>query len=151
MRTTWVLVADSTRARLFEAVTATGPLREIESLVHPASRLHERDINTDSPGRSFDSGGQGRHAMGQAVGAKEHEAETFVREISRRLERARENGELKQLIVIAAPGLLGLLRKHMTADTARLITLELDKNITQMEASDLRAHLPQRLPRLGGA
>ncbi|MEA3412038.1 MAG: host attachment protein [Pseudomonadota bacterium] len=149
MRTTWVLVADSTRARLMEAENAIGPLREIETLVHPESRLHERDINTDSPGRAFDSGGQGRHAMGQHVGAKEHEAGTFVRDISHRLDRGRKSGDLKQLVIVAAPALLGLLRKHMSAETARLITLELDKNITQMDISELRAHLPERLPQLG--
>jgi protein required for attachment to host cells len=149
MKTTWVLVADSTRARLLEAENPIGPLNEIETLVHPESRLHERDINSDSPGRAFDSGGQGRHAMGQTVGAKEHEAGTFVRDILQRLDRGRESGDLKQLIIVAAPALLGLLRKHMSTETARLITLELDKNITQMGSSELRAHLPERLPQLG--
>jgi hypothetical protein len=37
----------------------------------------------------------------------------------------------------------------MSTETARLITLELDKNITQMGPSELRAHLPERLPQLG--
>ena len=57
MKRTWVLVADSCRARIFSADKSNGPISEIETLAHPEARLHERDITSDVPGHSFSSHG----------------------------------------------------------------------------------------------
>lgn len=148
MKSTWVVVTDSTRARILKADNAVGPLSEIETLVHPESRLHERDLISDAPGRAFDRAGQGRHAMGQQVSPKEHEVEAFVRQVAERLEQAREQGQLEQLILVAPPAVLGKLRKALTHELARLVTLEVDKNLTRLGPQEIRGHLPERLPPL---
>ena len=148
MKNTWVLVADSSRARIFLAANARGSLREIETLTHPASRLHEQQLTSDLPGRTFDSFGQGRHAKDLQVDPKQHEALIFVKQISDRLDKAREEGELDQLIIIAAPALLGMMRKQLSPTTAALVTLEMDKNITLLNAKEIRQHLPTELPQL---
>ncbi len=148
MKSTWVVVADSTRARILKADNAVGPLSELETLVHPESRLHERDLISDAPGRAFDRAGQGRHAMGQQVSPKEHEIEAFTRQVAERLDHARENGELEQLIIVAPPSVLGKLRKALPQEVSRLVTLEVDKNLTRLSPGEIRAHLPERLPPL---
>jgi protein required for attachment to host cells len=148
MKSTWVVVADSTRARILKADNAVSPLSEIETLVHPESRLHERDLISDAPGRAFDRAGQGRHAMGQQVSPKEHEVEAFVRQVAERLEQARDQGELEQLIIVAPPNVLGKLRKALPHEVARLVTLEVDKNLSKLSPQEIRGHLPERLPPL---
>ncbi len=148
MKPTWVVVADSTRARILLADNAIGPLREIETLVHPESRLHEQELTTDLPGRTFDSGGQGRHAMSQPVDPKHQERIEFAKELAHHLDDARRRGELRQLIVVASPQVLGELRKALPPETARLVTYELDKNLAQMTVDEIRRHLPERLPSL---
>jgi protein required for attachment to host cells len=148
MKTTWVLVANSTRARILEADKAIGPLNEVEALVHPEGRLHERDLTSDLPGRAFDSAGQGRHAMEQPVDPKQQEMITFARFLAQRLDEAREQGEFKQLIIVAAPALLGRLRKSLSPETARRVSYELDKNISLLRPEEIRQHLPERLPSL---
>ncbi len=85
MTKTWVLVADNSRARIFLAETRNGPLLEIEALAHPESRLHAQELTSDLPGRAFDSGGQGRHAMELEVEPKQHEVHAFAKQISDRL------------------------------------------------------------------
>ncbi len=146
MNTTWVLVADSSRARIFTATSAIASLEEIETLAHPEGRLHEQDITSDLPGRSFDSHGQGRHAMGAKVEPKQQEQIAFARRLCDRIERARDQGDYKQLILVTTPALLGLLRKQMSSDTAKRVTHEVVKNITQLSAEQIRQHLPERLP-----
>ena len=48
MPVTWIVVADSSRARIFSKNGRT-PLREEAGFIHPESRLHEQDLTSDAP------------------------------------------------------------------------------------------------------
>lgn len=150
MNTTWVLVADSSRARIFKTDGPRAELQEIETLAHPESRLHEQNLTSDLPGKTFDSHGQGRHAMEPKMSPKQQERLSFVNQICDRLDDAVGKGWVQQLILVASPSLLGLLRKHVSTDTEKRITYQLDKNITQLSAEQIRQRLPERLPQLTG-
>ena len=148
MKKTWILVADSARARILLAESAKGALRELEDLAHPEGRMHESELTTDLPGRSFDSAGQGRHAMEQPVSPSEQEQIRFAKQLADRLEQARENGEYRQLILVAPPAFLGYLRKQLTPDVEKRVSFELDKDLARMSAGEIRDHLPEYLPSL---
>jgi len=145
MSAIWIAVADAARARLLESESPTGELREIAAFTHPEARLREQDLTSDLPGRAFDSGGEGRHAMENRHSPKENEADTFAQELAAHLERGRTEHRFGHLILIAAPAFLGRLRKHLSSETAACVTLELDKDLTQFDAATLRQHLPERL------
>jgi protein required for attachment to host cells len=98
-----------------------GRLQEVEDLVHGAARTRARDLSADRPGRSFDSHGQGRHAMEPETDAKRHEAEVFAKQVADRIERARIEDEFDELVLIAAPEFLGLLRKSLSTTTDGLL------------------------------
>jgi protein required for attachment to host cells len=140
VRKTWVVVADRSRARIFSVATPKGPLLEIESLVHPETRAHERDLTSDRPGRSSD-----RHALGNANSARDQQAQEFAREIAERLEDGRVHGQFEKLILIAGPDPLGLLRKAMHAPLSKLVVQTIDKNVTQQGAAEIRKLLPEFL------
>lgn len=146
MMTTWVVVADHTRARFFQIDSSSAPLQEIDTLVHEEGRLHDRDITTDLPGRVKNPGGQGGHAFEQPTDPKKHEAEVFATKIVRTLEHAHNTNRFDQLIVIADPSMLGLIRQHMPNHLNTHINLELDKNLAGMSADEIRTHLPEFLP-----
>lgn len=143
MKRMWVLVAESSRARLFETDGGADELHELDDFVHPASRQHDRDLNTDLPGRSFDRAGQGRHAMEEPTSPKAYEAEDFARELARRLEEGRTANRFGRLGLIASPAFLGTLRRHLSAETEKLVAFSLDKNLAHMEAAEIRSHIPQ--------
>lgn len=145
MTITWVLVADSSRARIFRADTPKSPLQELETLAHPESRLHERDLTTDLPGRAFDSVGQGRHAMEQKTSPKYEEAISFARQIGEQMDSARIAGKFSKLILVAAPAFLGLLREQLSAETMKKVTATIDKDFTSLDVAALRSRLPERL------
>ena len=113
----WFVVADSSRARIFSYNGVKAELSELDDLSHPESRLHESELTADLPGRSFDSAGQGRHAMEQPVSAKEQEARSFATQIAAYLDKACNENRLESLIVIAAPEFLGHLRAGFSAAT----------------------------------
>ena len=72
------VVADRSRARLFSVATPKGPLEELEDLVHPEARAHERDLTSDRPGRSND-----QHVLGNASTARATSRRTSSRARSR--------------------------------------------------------------------
>lgn len=141
----WVVVAESSRARIFAADSPVGGLREVETLSHPEGRLHEQDLQADRPGRTFDRGGQGRHAKEPEVSARHQSVTHFAEQIAARLEYGRTRGEYRRLTVVAAPEFLGVLREKLTTATHELIESEIDKNLVRMNGDEIRAHLPERL------
>jgi len=150
MPKTWILVADSSRARIFLADTPSSPLVELETLTHPPSRQHEQDITSDLPGRQNGRGvnGSNRHAIASETEPKRQEAINFARQISQHLNKAFNNNKYRQLIIVAAPTFLGLLRDGLNSPTQRSLTLQLDKNLTRKKPEDIRKHLPEYLPNL---
>lgn len=148
MKNTWVVVADSSRARIFMAKNATGELDEIETLANPEARLHEIDMTSDLPGRTFDSAGKGRHILEKNTEPKQQKIVDFAKQIDQLLEKARTKKRFSQLILVAAPAFLGILRNQLSSPTSRLVAYELDKNLTQLSSDDIRKHLPERLPKL---
>ncbi|MFP4611465.1 MAG: host attachment protein [Thiohalophilus sp.] len=150
MPKTWILVADSSRARLFLADTASSPLVELETFTHPASRQHEQEITSDLPGKQNGKGMNGSfaHAMTQETDPKYQEAVNFAREVAQYLNKAHGKNKFRQLIIAAAPTFLGLLRDSLNTNTRRCLTLQLDKNLTQYKPENIRKHLPEYLPNL---
>lgn len=143
---TWVVVADSSRARIFKAETALGPLQELAALAHPEGRLHAQDLTSDLPGRAFDSSGLGgRHAMEQNIDPKENEALKFARQIAEYLENGQNENQFTKLVLVAAPKFLGYLRQSLSDRVVELVSWEIDKNLVQQNAEDIRRHLPERL------
>lgn len=125
----WVVVAESSHARIFHCEKAGAELEEATSLVHPESRLHAQDIHSDLPGRTFDSGGEGRHAMYPNTDPKRHEAEVFARELMSHIESARARGEFQELILAASPTFLGLLRERMSSALRQQLIHTVAKNL----------------------
>ncbi|MGZ5007893.1 MAG: host attachment protein [Methylobacter sp.] len=145
MKLTWILVADNTRARIFTAETPSSPLEEIEDLSHTEGRLHDREITSDLPGRIKSAGTVG-HTYDQPTDPKKHEIDNFAHRIARYLEDAHNANRFEQLLIVAGPSFLGLLRKQLPENIKKLVCFELDKEITLLSAADIRQHLPQYLP-----
>ncbi len=147
MKLTWILVADSSRARIFTADTPASPLEEIEDFSHTESRLHDREITSDLPGKIKSVGGGG-HAFEQPTDPKKHEADNFAHIVAQYLEDAHNTNRFEQLLLVASPSFLGLLRNHLSEQVKKRVHFELDKEITMLSTADIRQHLPQYLPNL---
>lgn len=145
MARTWVLAANSSHAQVFSAEKTTGPLDEVAEFDHPEARVHEQELTSDLPGRAFDSGGEGRHAMGQPVEPKRQEAINFAIKLTDFLEAARIEGKFQKLYIIAAPAFLGLLRERFSSALTAMVAQEINKNLVNLRAREIRGYLPERL------
>jgi protein required for attachment to host cells len=145
MTSIWILSANSARATIFTAESAQAPLVELEVFDNPDARVKQADLASDRAGRSFDSHGEGRHAMEASVDPKQQVQIGFAKLIADRLEQARIEHAFERLVLVAAPAFLGLLRPNFGAALQSLVSLEVDKDYTALRPGDLRARLPERL------
>ena len=79
------------------------------------------------------------------MSAKQHDALSFAQQLSHYLGSTRLSKEFENLIIVSVLAFLGLLRKHLTEATDRCIIQEMDKNLVQHDAAEIRAHLPERI------
>ena len=141
--TIWVVVADSSRGRIYAQDEAGSPLREMFDLVHTGARLHGTELTSDRAGGHAGTSGTGTHALDARTAAKQHEAETFAREIAVRLEAGRTGGLFQHLVLVAPPAFLGELRGQLDAPLRRLVTTEVAKDLVMYPTDELRARLLQ--------
>lgn len=146
MPTTWILVADGARARIW---TSERPHHLKAALSYDFAspvRNRTRDAGSDRPGRTFDSAGQGHHAMEPPTDWKDHEKREFARSLAGRLREGAMAGSFDRLVVVAPPQFLGLLRAQFDKETARLVEAEIGKDLTHLsEDHDLLPHLEDAL------
>ncbi len=140
--TTWVLIADGARARLLAQAKPFEPLEPaLEQEEFTGSMAQSKEIGSDRPGRSFDSAGQGRHAMAPPTDPQRYAKFAFARELAERLEEAAHAGRFARLILVAAPRTLGDLRELLPGPVKAKIVAEIDKDLTHVPLRDLPKHL----------
>lgn len=144
MGVTWVLVADSSRARIFSK-EGRGPLREEAGFIHPEARLHDQELTSDLPGSASSGIGGERHGVGERVPPKRHEAITFSKQVAGHLEAARNQGRFHKLLVVAPPAFLGMLREQFSQALSVLVSKEINKNLVLLGPDSLMEHLPARI------
>jgi protein required for attachment to host cells len=138
---TWILVADAARARVFRFDREEKRLEPAwhEQLV--GSKLASRKIGSDRPGRTFDSGGEGRHAKEPPTDPARYEKERFAREVVDRLEDELNRHAFGALVVVAPPQFLGDLRTNLSPQLAACVTAEINKDLSKLTPSELLEHL----------
>jgi protein required for attachment to host cells len=142
MSKTWILVAESSRAKIFEQEAARGDLREMQAFDHAASRLNDSDLVSAPPGRTYDSNGMGRHAMEPDTDPKVNETHIFARILAQHLDKTLDKNHVKKLVVIAPPEFLGILRDSFSAHVSKMIAAEINKNLVKESAESILGHLP---------
>ena len=145
MPTTWIVVADSSAARVFDAPSPTGGLSEVAAYAHSESRLHERDLRSDQPGTTKDRAGYATHGIEPRTSPKEHEAIVFARMLAETIERARATSQIERLLLVAPPEFLGHLRAAMSASARKIVASEFTLNVVRMAPDEIRRHLPEKL------
>jgi protein required for attachment to host cells len=145
MQSTWIVVADAGRGRIFE-MQEEGHLAEIEDFVNPAERERNADLRTDSYGRFYGKGEREEgHTAEPAVSPREHEAERFAIHIAEYLDQARTHHQYEKLKLIAAPSFLGVLRNKLDEEVLKLVDLQLDQDLTKASVRELEQRLEQTL------
>ncbi len=132
-----VIVADNARARIFTSGTAIRELQEVEGFAHPEAHLANSDLVGDSSGKSVDQHG----SLDPASDAREIEAQSFARLLGRHLKDLHNQQHFEQLILVAPPRFLGMLRKELASPLDKLVSQSIDKDLTTATLEQIIDHL----------
>lgn len=142
MKKKWIVVAESSRARIFSVEGRSRPLKEIDDMVNDASRAHDLDLASDTTGRTFDSNGLGgRHAMEPRLEPKQVEALHFAHDVCERIDHARKAGDCNDLVLVSSPGFLGLLKQTLDAVTKKHVSKTINKNLIHKTEAEIRNYV----------
>ena len=143
--TTWLVVADAARARIFRVEDLGSKLVPASNhqLVHAS--LADKELVCDKPGRTFDRFGQGRHAKEPPSDPADIEARRFAREVVETLDAERKKGALSHVILVAPPGFLGDLRAEMREPLSRIVAAQVNKDLSKLTPAELIEHLGETL------
>jgi protein required for attachment to host cells len=148
--TTWIVAADSSRARFLQVAGREKHLTEIEDLMNPAGRAEDKELTTDATPRFSGHGGVGKPGARTTSGpgsdreepsAKEHEAELFAKRVSEYLDKARNAHRYDRLYLVAPPKFLGTLRRKLDKEVEKLVVEELDKDLSWFDSRDIERYL----------
>lgn len=140
MSTTWILVANSARARLFENIGIGKGLNLVSEFAHPQSRLKGSDLVSDRAG-FMQSAGNGHGTRQPAIDPKQNEAEHFAQEIARTLDLGRGQNKYERLILVAGSPFLGTLKSRLSGQVLALTSDTLEKDYTSNNAREIGKHL----------
>lgn len=140
MTTTWVLVANASRANLYANHGPHKGLELVKDYQHAASREKSLEMTSDRPGR-YETDGGAHGAFAPTTDPKQHEEDKFAAELAHELEAGRTSNSYTRLILVASDPFMGKLNKHLTAHVRALTTDTVEKDYTQITEQELASHL----------
>ncbi len=141
MNKIWVLVANQAEAQFYACKRLPGKLVPAGTLINEEGAAHARDLISDAPGRVHDRTGNARHMMEPDTAVKVEIRRRFVKEIVGRLEAAHQRRDFDELVVLAAPAVLGVIRKTMTSGLAKAVIREMPKDLIGQSLDKIEAQL----------
>ena len=137
MTTTWIIAADASRARILQVTDREQNLAEIEDLLNPEGRVHDRELVSDAHPRFSGTSGPGSDR--EEMSATEHATELFAKRVGDYLDKARTAHRYDRLHLIAPPKFLGQLRKELGKEVEKLVAAELPKDLAWLNAREIQA------------
>ena len=143
MSKTWIVVGHDAGARIFERRGIGKGLELVDELDNPGGRDRDGDFDADRPGRSFrrNAGDPRRSAFSRAESPRERVVADFARRVANTLGQARTEQRFGQLVLVAPPRFLGLLRASLDSPTARSVIGSLDKDFAAHGEAELAVRL----------
>lgn len=135
-----ILVCDGSKALFYvnagDAQTISLKVTKTLTEEHPPTR----DLGADKPGRSFDSASGSRSAVQQTDWHDLAEA-AFLRQVAQTLDVLVRADEVKEVVIVAPPRALGMLREHLSDGVRRVLKAELARDLVRMPTPKVEAFL----------
>jgi protein required for attachment to host cells len=138
MATTWIIAADASRARVLQVADRDQRLLEIEDLLNPEGRVDDRQLTTGAHPRY--RGSSGPASDREETGAAEHATERFAKRLGDYLDKARNERRYDELVLLAPPKFLGMVRKKLGKEVQKLVSEEIPKDLSWVNVRDLERY-----------
>jgi protein required for attachment to host cells len=101
---------------------------------------------SDRPGRTFDSKGQGRHSLEPRSNTKLQYQTQFANNVSKTLLSQFQSKSFDQLVVVAPPTFMGILRQSLPNHLKNVLYGELTMDLVHEPIEKIGVHLEDILP-----
>lgn len=130
-----IMVIDGAKMSLFRnrGKDSSADLELVENAAKHAASTAE--IGSDKPGRTFSSKGNSRSAY-ETTDYHQSQEDEFAKVATQQLNALAHQSHL-DFIVIAAPRILGVMRRHYNADLRKQLIAEIDKDYARRTAEDI--------------
>jgi protein required for attachment to host cells len=145
MKPTWILVADGSRARLFEQERPRRRLRQIQAWVHPQTRLRAESLAYDDLGRAS-KGHAGTVSFSPRTSLKDREHQRFAHALVQALDEGVRGGRCDALVLIASNSMLGLIRQALPTQAAKRVLWSAPVDLTRLDGRELEARIDELRP-----
>ena len=145
-RRRWYLVANRAEARIYQDRPKHG-FEFVQRMENPEGKMSESELDSDRPGRSFSSarGASISHSLDQTAIRHETVAKRFAAMLAKVLESSVREGKFSELVLVAEPHFLGLLRAAIPASVRDRIGHEINREFAQGSDLALRDYLREKL------
>jgi protein required for attachment to host cells len=142
MMTTWIVVCDASRARVFSADERGQPWTLVETFEHPAGRLSSKEIAPSSPPGRVIQNPSGRHtALESHHTPKESEGLRFAELLADHLDQSRTKHQFDDVVLVAPPHFLGVLNAALGRQLTKQVSATIGKDLTMFSDSEVRERL----------
>lgn len=123
----WYVVARRTEAVIYKE-DAQHHFQFVYRLVNPRGRKPEIELDSDRPGRGASSAnGTFHHALDRSWNRHETVAKKFAKKIAQALTHAARQNRFDELVLVAEPHFLGMLRDEIPASLRAKIKHEVNR------------------------
>lgn len=140
-KTTWIVVADSTRAFVMEHAGPGSDLKAVKGKQWTAAPSSEA---ADHPGRTFSSFSSSRSALEPHVKSQDEE-EAFAKVIAAELATAQNSDCFDQLVLCAGPKMLSALVSSVQPVLGDYLRANVQKNLINIPRAELASHFDKVL------
>lgn len=149
MKSTWILIANGSEARLFETESYPKSLSLLQEFQHAESREKNSELASDKAGhyQGDASSGSGftQGSFNEATDPKEYEMERFAAELAEFLDSGRKTNKFAHLMIASSPKFHGLLNKKLNSPLEKMVDKHINKDFTSLRETELLERLRSEL------
>lgn len=138
---TWIVIADGSRAKIVARREDGKGFDILSESASDEAHTPSRDIWSDRPGQTQESGYSGHHSIEPRRDPHEERKAAFARDLAVQLNQAGGEKRFDNLILFAPPRCLGELREALDEATQRKIKASAPKDLTKLPLGELPRHL----------
>lgn len=145
MKTTWILLANASRALCFERTEGTADLKLLAEFADPLARLKGSELASDRAGYEAVGRGEGSAAFAPHTDVRTKEHDNFARQLAKYLNEGVATRRCDTLAILASNPFLGQLKTHLDSQSIKALAQAIPKDLTSFTGEELARRIDQAL------
>lgn len=134
---TWILIANSAKAKIVEDRDGKGPMAVIREIENPDGRTNAAGLVSDRPSRPQSSTGE-RSALAPRIDPHRNVQQHFAHKLIDVLDAGRRNNAFGNLVIASSRPFLGILLDQCDEQLRHVLRKSIPRNLCDLPLEDVR-------------